>query len=131
MVSMVYQTRHVKHVRNMRMCKRVSTCVKTAIKLTIMLNIHFVLLTIRQMTHTSDSTTHYYSHYSHRSIIFLHSKLQDTVTFFRLAYAGCYFFSLLLFFVAKTVTFIRYFFSCYFLSEHHCGHTGSTELEYF
>ena len=73
--------------------------------MTIMLNIHFVLLTIGQMTHTSDSTTHYYLHYSHRSIISLHSKLQDTVTFFRLAYTGCYFFS-----QPKLLLCIHYFF---------------------
>ncbi len=75
--------------------------------MTIMLNIHFVLLTIGQMTHTSDSTTHYYSHDSHRNIISLHIKLQDTVTFSAWpTYNGCYFFPC-------------YFFpsqNCYFLS---------------
>ncbi len=63
---------------------------------------------------TNDSykmiTTHYYPHHSPRSIIFLHSSLiTGHLLFFRLAYAGCYFF-LVAFFLAKMVTFIRYFF---------------------
>ncbi len=71
------------------------------------------------MTHTRDITTRYYSHYSHRSIISLHySKLQDTVTFFRLAYTGCYFFPCY-FFISQNCYFLSVtFFPVYFLSEH-------------
>ncbi len=71
-----------------------------------MLKIHFILLTIGQMTHTTVSFTHYYSQYSHRSIISLHGSLLDTVTFFSawltlaVTFFPCYFF-----FLAKSVTF--------------------------
>ncbi len=50
------------------------------------------------MTYTIVSTTHYYPY--HRSIISVHSSLQDSVTFFPLGLHR-----LLLFFLAKTVTF--------------------------
>ncbi len=62
------------------------------------------LLTIGYMAHTTVSSTHFYPYHSHRSIISLHSSLQDTVTFLPLCLHRWLLFSLLLFFLAKTVT---------------------------
>ncbi len=75
------------------------------------INVEDSLVSIGQMTHT----THYHPHYSHRSIISLHSILQDAVTFFNWPTLAVTFF-FVTFFLAQIVSFSVTFFY-YFISE--------------
>ncbi len=83
-----------------------------------MLKVHFVSLTIEELT-KNQNTTHWCSYFSHRNII-SHLVLCKALLTFSTWLTRCYFFLVIFFSLAKLLLFcqLRFPLGCYFLADH-------------